>query len=124
MLQLQEINSKYNTSVNFFNYFAIRTILRKFILQFTNGTDFLSDRPNIPFHMQMYTKPLKGGRYLFPILNDCKEGPSDCEQKLNRDHDINFENKFIKSTFLLFTITASYGSNIESSEGFLVHKNF
>ena len=40
VLQLQEMNSKYNLSINFFNYFTIRTILRKFILQFINGTDF------------------------------------------------------------------------------------
>ena len=40
MLQLQEINSKYNMRVNFLNDGTIKTILRKFILQFINGNDF------------------------------------------------------------------------------------
>ena len=66
----------------------------------------MSDRPNIPFHMHIYTKPLKGGRYLYHILNDCTGDPSDCEQnwyqKLNRDHDINFWKQIYKINF--FTI--------------------
>ena len=46
-------------NANFLNYFTMTMILRKFIMQFRNGTAFLPDRPNIPFHMQIYTKPLK-----------------------------------------------------------------
>ena len=106
MLQLQEINRKYNMRVNFLNYFTIRTTLRKFILQFINGDEFLADTPNIPFHMHIYIKPLKGGRYLYHILNDCTGDPSDCEQKwcqkLNQDHDINFWKQIYKINF--FTI--------------------
>ena len=56
--------------------------------------------------MHIYIKPLKGGRYLYHILNDCTGDPSDCEQKwcqkLNQDHDINFWKQIYKINF--FTI--------------------
>ena len=50
-------------------------------------------------------KALKGGRYLYHILNGCnKGGPSDCKQKccqkLNRGHDINFWKQIYKINFL------------------------
>ena len=121
LLQLQEINSKYKH-----NFFTIRTILTKLILQFINGTDFKLTKHSFPY-ANLYKAFKWGGTYLYHILNDSKGGPSDCQQKwcqkLNRDHDINFWKQIYKINF--FSI---YDNSFiwfqHRTEEFFVHKNF
>ena len=102
-LELQEVNNKYNTNVNFLNFHTIRRILGKFIRQFRNDTDFQFQRPNVPFHMQIFIQSPKCGRTVYQTLNECDEAPSECEQKwchsLHFDHNMNFWKQIYKIIF-------------------------
>ena len=89
LLTLDEIKNRFGFKPNFFNYFTMRSLLKKFIEQNSFSNNFEFHRPYIPLNIRLLVGPQAGSKNIYKVFQQsCGIVPNN-ELKWNQSLDCN-----------------------------------